>query len=154
MIHIAREPFDQIYGAEVAAMLLKHWQEIALYQGDVPLEPDLERYRALEKAGALLCLSARDDGRPVGYAAWILAYHLHYASCKTATNDVIYLLPEYRGRTAGLRLIEESERVLIEECGAHVIRWHIKPANDWSAVLLRRGYQVEESILGKYVKRS
>lgn len=151
MISIARESFDAAY-ASAEPLLHEHWREIALYQDQIPLEVDVERYRAADAAGNLVCLSARDAGAMVGYAAWLLVQHPHYRSCRFAMNDVIYVRRQHRtGSTVGLRLIRESERVLVEDCGVNRIQWHLKSSNDWSAILLRMGYACEETVFGKYV---
>jgi hypothetical protein len=82
---------------------------------------------------------------------------LHYSTCLIASNDVIYLQPEFRKRTRlGTLLITESEKLLaaIGALRGMTVRitWHIKPEKDWSAILKRKGYMVEETILGKLLE--
>lgn len=154
MISIQQEPLEQILGPQLDSLLRAHWEEIALHRDAIALEPDFERYRNLEESGSLVCLTARDGGHLIGYAAWILSQHLHYLNCRTAMNDVIYIAPAYRSTsTAGIRLIRECERRL-GEVGVQRILWHVKPQNDWRQILQRLGYCLEEHIMGKLVAAS
>jgi len=150
VIRVARETLSQIRASgELEALLRAHYEEIALYRDRVSLEPDWETYELLEERGRLVCLTGRDDGVLIGYAAFFVFPHPHYRSHIVATNDVIFVRRDQRkGSTAGLRLIRESERVLAE-VGAHRVVWHVKPKNDWSAILERLGYHQEEIMMGK-----
>lgn len=150
MITIDRENCAR-FMPDMGPLLERHWREVALYQKEVALAPDLDRYRYLEKIGKLVVLAARDEGRLVGYSVFLLNNHLHYKTCLVASNDVIFLEKEHRSSSSvGIRLVKESERVLV---GLRVNRltWHIKPGNDWSAILKRLGYELEESIMGKLI---
>jgi GNAT superfamily N-acetyltransferase len=137
--------------AEFKDLCVSHWMEIANYQDKIPLEPDWDKYRALENAKMLAFMSVRVSGVMVGYCAFIITPHLHYKSCVTAMNDLIYVRPEYRG-FIGAKLIKESER-MVTALGARRIIWHVKPGErDWSSVLERMGYSLEEMMMGKYVE--
>jgi hypothetical protein len=46
---------------EITPLLEQHWQEIAHYK-DIPLDPDVERYNAMDEQGLLRCFTARDAG--------------------------------------------------------------------------------------------
>lgn len=88
---------------ELNPLLKAHYDEIAYYK-DIPLDPDKERYELFENAGIFRIYVARVEGVLVGYAAFFIMPHIHYKSCRTATCDVIFVLPEYRKSsvTAGL----------------------------------------------------
>lgn len=148
MISIEREQLQDFY-AESLPLLQAHWAEVANYQAERPLEPDLGKYAELEKLARLFCIIARSNGKLVGYSVWITDTHLHYKSSVMAANDVIYVVPEYRQRGLGIRLIKESERLLFA-AGVENILFHVKAKKDWSAILQRMGYAVEDVILGKY----
>jgi hypothetical protein len=133
----------------VLPLLAMHWEEVALHKEKVQLDPDLDRYREFERSNALRIFTARDGEILIGYSVFIVQKHLHYNGCLIAANDVLFLHKEYRGgTTAGLRLIKESERMLRED-GVMRCIWHIKPKNDWSAILARLGYEQEEIVMGK-----
>jgi hypothetical protein len=153
MITVARENADSVI-ADIGPLLVKHWNEVALHRERVPLAPDLDRYRRADEAGALSVIAARDHGMLIGYSVFLLYNHLHY-KLLVATNDVLFLDRDYRkGTSVGLRLIAESEAVLERARAARgakqlKVTWHVKPMNDWSPILLRRGYEQEEILLGK-----
>ena len=151
MITIQKEGFDEVIH-EIKPLLEHHWNEIALYKQKFPLEPDYSRYQQLYEQGKLVIVTARDQvflDDLIGYSIFILHRHIHYNSCMVAVNDVIFLLDSYRSSsTAGARLIRSSEKI-VQEMGANRITWHIKPHNDWSAILRRMGYIEEEKVMGK-----
>jgi GNAT superfamily N-acetyltransferase len=134
---------------ELDALIVDHYREVAHYQDKIALAPMWKTYEALERSGELILMCCRKEGVLIGYACWFLKNHLHYADCLCAYNDVIYLAPEQRRGRVGLRLIDESE-YLLKCLGVDRILWHVKPSHDWSPVLKRKGYQLEELILGKY----
>ncbi len=87
----------------------QHHRELALYPNQIPLSIDEAKYEVLDKADILLILTARDEGKLVGYALWFLMPHPHYsASGPMALQDMYYVLPEYRNGT-GARLLRLSE---------------------------------------------
>lgn len=135
--------------SEIGVLLRAHYDEIALHKDVIKLAVDWGRYEYLEQENALRVYTARDDGRLIGYSAFFLVWHPHYKNNLFAQNDVLYLSPEYRnGTTAGIRLIKYSEEQLLAD-RVDKIMWHVKTANDWSAILERLGYQFEERIMGK-----
>ena len=133
---------------ELDALAQEHYREIALYQDRIALAPNWHTYAGLERRGELVSLGVRVEGVLVGYALWVLRTHLHYEGCLTALNDVIYLHPNHRRGRTGLRLIDESEYIL-KVLGVDHILWHLKPSHDWSNILKRKGYALEEMIYGK-----
>jgi hypothetical protein len=74
-----------------------HWREITHY-ADIPLDPDIDTYNTMEVIGALRCFTAREQGRLVGYAVFFIRHNLHYRSSLQAMQDVLFVLPEHRGR--------------------------------------------------------
>jgi hypothetical protein len=91
-----------------------HWKELALNHAHIELDCDVEGYSNLEKLGRLLILSARSDGKLVGYITCFLMHHLHYKSSGLmALTDMYFVLPEFRHGT-GVCLFLEWERILRE----------------------------------------
>ena len=89
---------------EMEAIFPEHWKELARFQDDIQLCCDKERYAAIEKIGALLLLTARADGRLVGYFVAFLFPHMHYkGSGLWAMSDMYYICPHFR-KGAGLKL--------------------------------------------------
>lgn len=150
MIDVRVEQYATVIG-EIKPLLELHWQEIATDRDAIPLDPNFEQYRAMEAAGNLVILTAREAGALIGYSIFFLIRHPHYQSTVFAMNDILFVTPAKRGGRAGLRLIRESERVMRER-GASKISWHIKAMHDFSPLLHRIGYATEEIILAKLLK--
>lgn len=103
------------YSRDAEKLWEEHWQTIALDQEHIPLDVDMERYAALDAAGQLHIVTARDDGGVLqGYVLYLVSGHLHYASTLHALMDVLYLAPAHRRGLAGYRLLVVAERTLRE----------------------------------------
>jgi hypothetical protein len=142
---------------ELLPLIRNHWLEVAHHTDKIPLDPQWKMYFDAERDGRLVTITARNNGKLVGYSIFFLRAHIHYAGCLIASNDVIYLTPELRkGTRLGTQLIDESEKLIAAIATLRGmtcrITWHIKPDHDWSAILKRKGYIVEEVILGKLVE--
>jgi hypothetical protein len=97
---------------EMETIFPEHWKELARYQASIPLKCDRERYANLEKIDALLLLTARVEGRIVGYFVAFLFPHPHYfGSGLWAMTDMYFVLPEYRTGTGLLMFV-----ALEQEC--------------------------------------
>lgn len=147
MIEIKREAFDDFYD-EAQPLALEHWQEVANYRDRRQLEVDYHTYKDLESHNRLYCITARDDGKLVGYSVWTLNTHINYKSWTFAASAAIFVLPFYRKRGVGLRLINKSEEFL-KNFGVNQILFRVKPSNDWTPILDRKGYGVEDIVMGK-----
>ena len=135
-----------------SGLIEMHYREIASDKHAIPLEPDWDAYDALEASGNLVCMTARDKSVLIGYAVFILRWHLHYRTTKFAANDVIFLHPAYRrGTTVGRDLIRKAEQEL-REYGVDKIQWHVKCYQDWSPILRRMGYINEEVLCTKLLR--
>jgi len=145
---ITRERFCAKLCEEITPLLKAQWEEIANYREAIPLDVDFDAYRRFDEQGKLLMLMARERGLLIGYAIFFLLNTVHYKGSLFALNDVIYLRPEHRKGSAGLRLIREAELSCME-AGVVKISWHVKPTNDMQKLLELRGYKVEEINLGK-----
>jgi GNAT superfamily N-acetyltransferase len=142
-----RETPGGLWG-EIAPLLRAHWREIAHYQ-DIPLEVNQGGYEQVEAAGKLRAYTARSgDGALIGYAVYIVGPNLHYSSSIQAKQDVLFVLPERRKSTVGLRLIKFADDQLRAE-GVQVVYQHSKVAHDIGPVMLRCGYELVEHIYAR-----
>ena len=144
------ESFDDVKD-DIKYLLDLHYNEIALDKEVIPLDPDWDKYRNLYNLGILKIITARDEGKIVGYSIFFVNAHLHYKSSIYANNDLLYLHPEYRKGSLGIKLIKYSEKVL-RDLGVTKILWHIKFNKDFRLLLHRLGYIDEDVIVGKIVK--
>lgn len=149
---IAREAFTPELHAEMAPLLALHWREIAAFQ-DIPLEVDVDRYSAMEAGGALRLFIARQDGKMVGYACFVVSTNAHYRGSLQAVQDVLYVDPACRCSTIGLRLIRHCDEEMARE-GVQVVLQHAKVAQPaLHAILPRLGYQAVDMIYAKRLDR-
>lgn len=151
MITFQVEKLDQVKD-ELPVLLKLHYDEIALNKEHIPLDPDWEKYKTLCDRGNLFVVTARtDDQLLVGYSVFFTTYHLHYKSTLVASNDILYLHPDYRKGTTGIKLIKFSESEL-KKLGVDKVIWHIKYLKDFRNILYRMGYFDEDAIVGKVLK--
>lgn len=134
---------------EAAPLLRRHWEEVALDQDTVPLDPDWEAYGRIEASDMLHITTARDQaGRLVGYSAYFLVPNLHYRSLCVAETDIFWLAPEYRKGTAGMRLLRAAEEHL-KARGINKIVSKVKLHRDTGPLFERLGYTAIERIYAK-----
>lgn len=134
---------------ELMPLFKRHYDEISANK-DIPLEPDVEGYRAVEESDALRLYVARSEGRPLGYAMYFVRTNLHYRSSKQAVEDIIFLAPEVRGTGLGIELVNYADDQLREE-GVQVVYHHAKLAHPQLGNMLvkRCGYKAIETIYSK-----
>ena len=77
--------------------------------GRQPFKPNFERYNAYDEGGWLVVFTVRDIGRLVGYGMMYVTPSMHTQKL-IATEDAMFLLPEYRRGRNGLRLYQYVER--------------------------------------------
>jgi L-amino acid N-acyltransferase YncA len=145
-----RERMDDVF-AEIQPLLKLHFAEIAHY-ADIPLDPDYRRYRRMEEAGALRVFTVRVLGALKGYAIFCVAPSLHYQGSLQAVQDILYLDPEEREGRLGLKLIQYADGELKAE-GVQVVVQHIKAAHDFSPILKRLGYELQDYLYTKRLDR-
>lgn len=150
MITYQVEGFEVFY-AEARDLLQRHWKEVALNQEVIPLEVDVDEYRALDAAGVLHIVTAREDGALIGYHVSLVKGHLHYRSSLTAFADVYFLAPEKRTMPrVALRLFVEAEKTL-KQRGVQRIIETTKLHLDKSRLLAHLGYAEVERVFAKLI---
>ena len=131
---------------EIKPLLALHWEEIAHYQ-DIPLDPDYDSYLALDKTGRIRVYTVRKEGVLIGYSVFFLG-NLHYRSTKIASQDILFVLPEYRGGGVGFRFIRYCDTQLESE-GVTVVYHHVKVKHDFGRLLVHLGYEPIDTIYGR-----
>lgn len=122
---------------EARPLLRLHWDEIAKNKGLLKLDPDTETYERMGEH--LLLVTARHDGRLVGYFLWFLLNHPHYRQVSVAEEDLHFLLPEYRQGLVGYKLIKVACQAAIE-CGAKLLVIREKIGHERPAIMRRLGF--------------
>ena len=105
---------------------------------------DIEKLIMLEKAGAWLTITARDDdGSLVGYAVGVLSPHLHYKSSGPMFMvDMYYIKPEHRNGT-GAQLLAFMEATAREK-NAIKIYLSCKIHKDHTRLFEALGYKLSD----------
>lgn len=126
-----------------------HWQEMALDQAKIPLAVDGKRFQVIDEQGLLHILTARDEGKLVGYYVAIVMPHLHYKeSGDMAFTDMYFILPEYRYGGAGTKLFFAVEQSLRER-GVSKAYLSCKVHQDHSALFEAMGWRLTDKSFTK-----
>lgn len=144
-----QEFIDDIY-EDCQPLIAQHWEEIALNQDKIKLNPNWDAYRSLEGIGAFRIFTARDDGKLVGYFAVFVEPNLHYQDHLFARNDVLFLHEDYRKGFCGVKLIRFAEKCLKDD-GVSVLAINTKAHKDFSSVLNWMGFDKTETVHTKYI---
>lgn len=147
---ISRE-YLATFQTEAQTLLEQHYQELTLHKEHIRLSVDWDKYYKLESIGGFVLITARDEGKLVGYSAFFVSSHIHYKETKVAMNDVLFLHKDYRKGSTGIKLIKESEKIM-KDLDVSKIVWHVKLSNDFTPILKRMGYISEEVCVGKILK--
>lgn len=111
MITVQVERFADCQAA-LAEIFPLHWEELAKFKDRMPLMMQYDEYNRRNDAGSLVLVTARVDGRIMGYYIVQIAPGFHYASTLTATMDICYVHPEVRQRGLALPLFRGVEKEL------------------------------------------
>jgi len=146
MIIIQREKISDIW-EELFPLLINHWEEVEdpfIKEKEVPA-PKLERYDSLEQKNMFIIITARDEGKLIGYCGFYLYSHMHYPDQLYAMNDVIFVLPLHRVKNIGVRLMKYAEKY-VKGLGANCILWEVRDFRNFSPILLRMGYHKQGTV--------
>ena len=129
-------------------LLEKHWEEIALNQDMIKLNPDWDAYEQLEVDGALQIFTARDGDKLAGYFAVLVRKHLHYVDHVFAFSDVLFLDKEYRLGLTGPKLMRFAENCMKKD-GVSVMIVNTKTHRPFDVILKWLGFKHIENIYSK-----
>ena len=125
---------------ELMPLLPLHWQEIALDQDKVPLDPQYWQYLEREKRGEVLLVTMRVDSKLCGYFIGFVAPGLHYKTCITLLMDIFWVHPEQRGHGQGFQLFKAVEEEARRR-GVHRMLVGSKLHRDASWLFEKLGYR-------------
>lgn len=111
MITVQVESFEQAL-PELKPLFDVHWRDLALFQNRMPLSPQYDEYVRREREGRLMLVTVRRDGAVVAYYTAQIAPGFHYGTTLTAHMDMMYVVPEIKGRGLARPLMRCVEREL------------------------------------------
>ncbi len=135
---------------DIKPLIKSHWDEIALNQDRIKLNPDWEAYQNFEDQDRLRIFTARDEGELVGYFVVIIGVNIHYKDHLFASNDIIYLSPNYRKGFTGIRLIKFAEKCLRQD-GISVLTINTKVHQPFDKLMDFLKFNKVERVYSKYV---
>lgn len=126
-----------------------HYQEVAGFRSALDqLNPDWDKYIALEKGGRLHLVKARAwNGALVGYSAHLVHTHLHYVHVLVAEDDVFYVTPTMRGRGVA-KAMRAFACETLKARGVKLVLARVKPDIPHTH-LEKLGYSVMETVYAK-----
>lgn len=136
--------------AEIMPLLPEHHKALGLFQEKMPLDPQYGAYLSREAEGTLCYATLRADGRLIGYWIAIVAPGFHYQSTLTATMDILWVKPEFRGAANG-KLLHDC---LLRELRRRGVKlWWVgsKSHSSIQSWLESLGFHAEEVMLCKWI---
>lgn len=149
MIEYNEEKFEEVI-EELKPLLNDHYEEIAIYQDKIDLNPNYEMYKALEDLGNLHVLTARDEGRLVGYCVTFIQSHPHYIDHLFAANDILYIMPDYRHTELAPNMLNVLEEIMKEK-EVSVMTFHMKTYKPFETLMDFLAFDKTEHLYTKYI---
>jgi GNAT superfamily N-acetyltransferase len=133
-------------GQELFAM---NFAELGLNKDKVFLAPNSSLFEEIDQKGVLHIITARKDGKLVGYHISALLPHMHYRDAgMMGYTDAYYVHPEHRKGGLGAKLLIEVERTLRER-GATKFYISTKAHSDNSELFEALGYSFTDKVFTK-----
>lgn len=118
MLAFAIESVEQCW-PDVLALATQHWAGTATYRRHEPFSPSFSRYQSYNRLGYFRLFTARDGERLAGYFGIYVTNSMH-SQLLMATEDTLFIRPEYRGGRNAIRFIRFVE-AHCREWGVHEI---------------------------------
>ncbi len=121
-----------------------NWAETGF---DFPFDPDIQAYKAAYEAGLCFAVAAFVDEEVVGYCTVGVIRHPHSKGVIFASNDALFVKPEYRSGLIPGRLIATAETEA-KRRGAVRFTWHCRIGTTLAEMLIKHGYRsVDETVM-------
>ena len=143
------EPNIHAFYDETKALTYQHWHECDIHGGEVNI--DWMAYELLKEKGLFHLYSIRALGELVGYSGYVVAPSHHSMGRVFAQNDLCYVVPKQRGKMLFLKLLKFAEEEL-KKYNVSVIGYSVKVEHDFSPILLRQGFVLEERYFSKRIQ--
>ena len=126
---------------EILPLSKKHYEEICVFSDHNHLfNPNLKLYKLLDESKSIKIYCAYLDETLIGYLVYNVYPHSHLENLYVATQDLFYVVKEYRKNGVGDGLIKFSEKDLKENKINFIIQC-VSIKNDFSPILFKNGYK-------------
>lgn len=146
---MAVEYFEDILD-ELDVLHRLHFAETEKHRLQLPFDPDIEAAISDERRGAMLQFTARCNGELAGQVRMYLRVSRHTGT-KFASEDTLYLRPEYRKGRNAIRLLEYVEDCL-RQIGVYELRASTKMVNRTDKLLEFMGWKPVAMELVKFLE--
>lgn len=123
----------------------EHYAEIG--NKDYEMDVDSTLYQAFENAGQLQVLTARKDGRIIGYVVMLVRKHPHY-NILCGFEDAYFLTKVERKGLTGVRLLNEAIKCA-KVRGVKRVFFHSKVLKDLRRIFTRLGFKHSDELWAK-----
>ena len=131
---------------EFEALAYLHWQDAQQHRGNTePFILSRLRYESANQNGFLRVLTARQDGRLVGYLVLYVTASMH-SQVPMAVEDTFFLHPLHRGGRTALRFLEFME-AQCRAWGVQRLLCSCEASNDTGIVRLLQHLDFRPSIM-------
>lgn len=113
--------------------------------GECPFDLNIEACENLFKHGNLKVITAREDGKFVGYILWMVISPLDMQTTLSGTCYAVYVSPEYRKTGVGRKLFEVSIRRL-KSLGVKRLFSSVRDSMDFSSLIESMGGRKFETV--------
>lgn len=96
---------------EIMKFLPDHYIEDGEANLGVPFDPRLSLYQEMANKGGILLVTARKDGKVVGYFIGFLSMSLHSKDTLMCQGDGFYVSPAERGQNIGFNMFRKVEEI-------------------------------------------
>lgn len=149
MITYQKDTVENVF-RDIGETFVKHHEEVESFAEEVPLDIDRGQFEALEAAGVLHTISARDDRELIGYYVSMIMPHSHHKGSLFAVNDILYINPEYRSSGIAAEMITFAEKDL-REMGVVVMAFSMKVSHPFKNLAEHLGFEETDIVYSKYL---
>lgn len=128
-------------------LIAANWGETGF---DFDLDLDLDAYKAMCDAGVLFALAAFDGDDMVGYCTVAVTSHPFNRTIRMASNDALFVKPEYRAGLLPGRLMRRAEQEAKAQ-GASRFLWHCRAGTPLAQTLEAHGYKPVDVVVMKEI---
>lgn len=125
---------------ELKKIVPRHYAEIA--EDDEPVNIDWQLYELASINKQAMAVTARDDGKLVGYIVFTITKNLRHKHITEAVSSGWFIEPEYRG-TLGMEIVDKAGEYL-KANGVHLTKFIL--GGTAGKLLARKGYTTKHQV--------